>query len=367
MRHRCDLRKTHRIEVLNRLSSNHARCICILPGVGRRPRIPPELKCRPFTLNEARQAGLSVRSLSGRSWRRIGAGLYQWAGLEADPWATLAAWSRALPADVVFCGATAAWLHGLDLVPTDPVEVVVPGSSGPRTRPGLLVHHGDVPRPDVVSMRGLRAEAMHLALARLCLRGPAVDALVAIDMAVRMGGADQAALIQLAEAALGKPGMARLAELAKLAAPAESPMETRLRWLLIQAGLPRPEVQTNLGDHESRFLARADLYYPQARLILEYDGGNHRDRLIEDNRRQNLLINAGYNMLRFTAADLQNPNVVIAQVRAALGPYYVRIAQNRRNPREKRRGLRKTNGMLRALRNAAATARSALGSAGRPL
>ncbi|HEY8863697.1 MAG TPA: DUF559 domain-containing protein [Candidatus Dormibacteraeota bacterium] len=69
-------------------------------------------------------------------------------------------------------------------------------------------------------------------------------------------------------------------------------METRLRWLPIQRGLPRPEVQTNLYDLNNRFVGRADLYYPTARLIVEYDGGNHRERLVEDDRRQNLLVNA---------------------------------------------------------------------------
>jgi very-short-patch-repair endonuclease len=96
-------------------------------------------------------------------------------------------------------------------------------------------------------------------------------------------------------------------------------METRLRWLLIQAGLPRPEVQTNLRAGGARPVARADLYYPTKRLILEYDGGNHRDRLVEDDRRQNLLVNAGFQLLRFTAADIYSrPDVVVAQVRAAL-------------------------------------------------
>jgi Protein of unknown function (DUF559) len=115
--------------------------------------------------------------------------------------------------------------------------------------------------------------------------------------------------------------MARMRSLALLAAPAESPMETRLRWLLILAGLPGPEVQTNLTDGEARFVGRADLYYPEVRLVLEYDGGNHRDRLVEDDRRQNLLVNAGYRLLRFTAADIHGrPDVVVSQVRAALGP-----------------------------------------------
>ena len=97
-------------------------------------------------------------------------------------------------------------------------------------------------------------------------------------------------------------------------------METRLRWLLIRAGLPRPEVQVSLRDRDQRFLGRADLYYPAARLIIEYDGGNHRERLVEDDRRQNLLTNAGFRLLRFTAPDIyETPEVLVAQVRNALG------------------------------------------------
>ena len=96
-------------------------------------------------------------------------------------------------------------------------------------------------------------------------------------------------------------------------------METRLRWLLLEAGLPRPEVQTDLRDAEGRFVGRADLYYPRARLVIEYDGVSHRERLVEDNRRQNLLINAGFRLLRFTAADLhQRPEKITALVGQAL-------------------------------------------------
>ena len=96
-------------------------------------------------------------------------------------------------------------------------------------------------------------------------------------------------------------------------------METRLRWLLISARLPRPEVQAELHDSSGRFVGRADLYYPAARLVIEFDGGNHRERLVADNRRQNLLLNAGYRLLRFTSADVfQRPEVVVAQVRGML-------------------------------------------------
>ena len=105
--------------------------------------------------------------------------------------------------------------------------------------------------------------------------------------------------------------------------------------MLIRARLPCPEVQTNLRDGAARFVGGADLCYPAARLVLEYDGGNHRERLVEDDRRQNLLINAGFRLLRFTAADIHaRPDVVVAQVRAALSagnPKNARLDPNARN------------------------------------
>jgi len=280
--------------------------------MSRTPSIPAALTKKPFTLDEARRAGLTFSSLRGSAWRRIGTELYCWRDLPENPLLLLSAWSALLPADAVFAGATAAWLWGFDFAPTDPVEVIVPASSGIRTRFGLRVRRCRISPAEIVSIKGLHATAMHRTLKDFCSWSPTVDALIAMDMAIRLGRTDVAALVAHA-------GSSRLRSLASFAAAAESPMETRLRWLLIQAGLPHPQVQTKLRDYEQRFLGRADLYYPGARLILEYDGANHRDRLVEDNRRQNLLINAGFRLLRFTATDIhQRPEVVVAQVRAAL-------------------------------------------------
>ena len=96
-------------------------------------------------------------------------------------------------------------------------------------------------------------------------------------------------------------------------------METRLRMLLVLAGLPRPEAQVSIHERNGRFLGRPDLYYPERRLGLEYDGGVHRASLAEYNRRQNRLLEEGVRLLRFTAGDLQlHPAVVVAQVRSVL-------------------------------------------------
>ncbi|TMD07860.1 MAG: DUF559 domain-containing protein [Chloroflexi bacterium] len=84
--------------------------------------------------------------------------------------------------------------------------------------------------------------------------------------------------------------------------------------------LPRPQVQVKVYDELGRFLGRPDLYYASHRLGIEYDGGTHRDRLVDDNRRQNRLTNAGIRLLRYTAADLlSRPDQIVGQVRCALG------------------------------------------------
>jgi very-short-patch-repair endonuclease len=185
-------------------------------------------------------------------------------------------------------GFTAAWLHRLDVNPCNPIEVIVPTRCAVRSRPGLHVRHCALARSDIASGRGLRATSLPRTFADLRHRLDRVEFLVLADQALRRG-------------------MGRFDELAE---PAESPMETRLRWWLLRAGLPRPEVQVKLS------FGRADLYYASARLVIEYDGAHHRDRLAEDNRRQNLLVNTGYRILRFTASD--RPEAITTQVRQAL-------------------------------------------------
>jgi hypothetical protein len=224
--------------------------------------LPLDLKKRPFTLDEARAAGLTRRVLAGKSWRRIGSSLYCWRGLKEDTWQLLDAWHRRLPG-AVFVGLTAAWLHGLDTDPTHPIEAAVPTASGMRSRPGLVVHRYDL--DCTTTARGLPATAFDRTFRDLRKRLSRTEFLVLADQAMRLN----------------------LGRFDELAEKAESPMETRLRCLLIEAGLPRPEVQSDVRDNEGRFLARADLDYPTAKLIIEYDGGNHRERLTEDDRRQN--------------------------------------------------------------------------------
>ena len=57
---------------------------------------------------------------------------------------------------------------------------------------------------------------------------------------------------------------------------AESRTESLLRLAIGDAGLPEPEVNVELFDTRGRFLGRADLAYRRWRVIVEYDGDQHR-------------------------------------------------------------------------------------------
>ena len=287
--------------------------------VAPRPKIPPQLTGRPFSLAEARQAGLTLRALQGSSWTRLGKELYRWVGCPSDTWSVLAAWSRTAPGPITFAGRTAAWMHGLACAPTNPVEAIVAGDSRIRSCDGMSIRRSDLSPPDVTELHGLRATSLQRTLRDLCAHLESVEALVVLDMALHRRAGERIALSRYVQAAAGLPGSVRMRELLALAEPAESPMETRLRWLLVRAGLPRPLVQVDIHGANGRFVARVDLYYPDARLVIEYDGRNHVDRLAADARRQNQLVKAGFQILRFTAVDVhERPDMMVALVRGAL-------------------------------------------------
>jgi very-short-patch-repair endonuclease len=310
--------------------------------MSHRARLPAKLLRAPFTLADAHAAGLSDDSLSGKSWRRLGAGLYCWAQWREDKWSLLAAWRRTLPDGAVFSGRTAASLHGLDFDAANPVEVTVIPPSSFRSRRGLVVRQCALQRDEVLKVRNLPVTALARTLLDLCTRWTRAEALVALDMALHLKRVDKVGLLRYVNDNAGQPGVKAMRELVRLAEPAESPMETRLRSLMRQGGLPRPEVQTNLYDQQGGFIGRVDLYYPTARVAIEFDGSNHRDRLVADVRRQNQLINAGFTVLRFTSADvLGRPQDVIAEVRGALALSAGFVQNSKLGPRVRAGNLQK--------------------------
>jgi very-short-patch-repair endonuclease len=284
------------------------------------PLLPEQLLGGPFTVDDARRAGLTPRQLEGAIWKRIGRATYIWKGLPDDPVHLLQAARWRLPSGAAFSGFTAAWLHGLDVAPCVPIEAIVPPDAGISNRAGIVIRRCHLGQRDIVQARGMPAVSMLRTIVDLCARLSLTEAVVIADAALHMRRVRHDQLAAWVESNPGRRGVRNFRRVLSFVEPAsESPMESRLRMVLVLGGLPRPRAQVSIHDRWGRFAGRPDLYYDDRRLGIEYDGAVHRDALAADDRRQNRLLTAGVRLLRFTAADvLGNPDSVVRQVRAAI-------------------------------------------------
>jgi len=323
----------------------------------RARRIPRELSIGPFSGTRAVAAGLLTRRmLAGRTWRRVLPDVYVPAAVfDADDhrmWCEAVALK--LPPGGAVRGLSAAYLWGVDLLPRDsPVHVDLPPTTRLWRHPRVAVTHHALEPADITTLFGGIPLTTEVRTGFDLGRGlPRADALAALDALLRHRSFRREALVRYLDAHPGRRGTAQLRELVALAEPlSESPMESRLRLLLHDAGLPRPvpqhEVRTlphasatsatlaasatsaTLGAPPSavrhgtrgRFLARVDLAYPQWRIAIEYEGDHHRERTTfrRDVARYNALRAAGWLVLRFTADDvLRQSGQVVRDVRQAI-------------------------------------------------
>jgi len=295
---------------------------------GSRP-IPPTLAAAPFRIADAQAAGVTRSQLRGRRYSRPLRGVHVVRDSSSGAGPCLAELCRAarlvLPSSAVFSDETAAQLLGL---PTPSgrheVHVTMPPDSAAVRRAGFVGHRRELRAWEFTGADGVTvttAARTYVDLAGRIAR-PALLALG--DAAVRLRLATVDGIAAAVADNSGCRGARTARELLDLIdGCAESPMESVLRLLLVDAGLPRPEVNVNIYDGDGEFLARADLLFRCARVVVEYEGDHHRtDRaqFAHDVRRGSRLAAAGYRVLRFTAADvLRRPQYVIATVRAALG------------------------------------------------
>jgi very-short-patch-repair endonuclease len=100
-----------------------------------------------------------------------------------------------------------------------------------------------------------------------------------------------------------------------------SPQESELRWRLVRAGLPEPELNVDITDEHGRWLARGDLVYRRWKVLVEYDGWQHERSARQrqwDHLRREQLEGAGWRVIVVTAADMASPDTIVIRVRQAL-------------------------------------------------
>lgn len=235
-----------------------------------------------------------------------------------------------LPQVLEKCGARsclshldAARLLGIEIV-DDPGTryVTVPRNRSRLRVPGWTVVRSDVSEADLVQDEGLRLTGVVRTLADLARVLPPAEALACADSAVRLGLASPHSVVSRLTGTLGH-GAAGIRHVGRLLDPRSgSVLESLLRHLLLEAGLPRPLTQYLVTDENGIEVARVDFAWPRQRLVVEADGyAFHSDRASyrNDRLRANALTQLGWRLLRFTWEDVrQRPDHVVGLVRGCL-------------------------------------------------
>lgn len=311
------------------------------------PPLPYPLPLGPFRYAEAARAGVARSRLRARDLSHPHHGLYAPAIADVDLVARCERLVPLLGEHAWFSHLTAARLWGAPLpfawTPAEPLHVMTLASRAPMRRKGVVGWESEetgMPRT-VLGLVPVVAPAE--AWAQLAVPGSTgVDAdtgmrsrlsrewLTAVGDYLLTGpkrGRARHPLCtreELADARArrrGKRGVVDLAwALELIRSPVHSPRETQLRLGLVEFGLPEPEVQVPVRTAAG--LRHADLGYPDARLLIEYQGDHHRtdrDQWLEDLTRRQLFEDAGYRVILVGAADLEPHCAALAmRVRRAL-------------------------------------------------
>lgn len=240
-----------------------------------------------------------------------------------DPWTRAAAAQLTAGPKAALTRETAAFVHGCRSPDTVLTHVVVPYGCAVRTRDGLVVHHGGFFADDVEVRHGLRVVPLDRVVADLLCGSRPQDALAVVDEALALAGPEHAQFRKAVSARLAvrqdPRGTVRAAGILDLASErAASPAESWLRWLLVDGGLPVPEVNWSLCGPDGREHFRLDLAWPSLRVCLEYDGrAAHADRDAQDEARAAELRRRGWIVVRADSSDLSSPSRLFEKLRAA--------------------------------------------------
>ena len=270
------------------------------------------------TLRQAVSCGMSADTVRRRArdgrWRRLHPSVYLAGGHrltgEARTWA---AWLWAGPHGTV-SGPAAAFRHGMVGRAPGVVDVTLPAARHRRPAAGVRWHRHALLPLDEVTVGGVRVTAPPLTALETALALP--DGSTFLDRALQRH-VHFPSLYRAYCRHLGRPGWARARKLICASADrADSAAERLLIRILREGGITGWVVGYAFGPWT------IDLAFPQQKVAIEVDGWAwHVDaeRFRNDRRKQNALVRAGWDPLRFTWHDLDGrPAAVLAEIRDTL-------------------------------------------------
>lgn len=295
--------------------------------------LPPGFDAQAFRVGEATKAGIGRSRLAGSDLGRPFWGIRvptTGTGTELD--GPVEQVCRALivrmPSGAFFSHATAAQIMRLPLPPSmsaaRPIHVGVLAPQRAMDARGIRGHSIALVKADLETWNGLPLTSPSRTWLDLAPGLSLYDLVAMGDYLIHWERplTTLAALTDAADQNAGRRGMTTVrAALPLLRTRAESPRESVLRVIIVLSGLPEPECNLNIFDPSGLFLARADLAYPQFKLMLEYQGDHHRTDRAQwrrDIRRVGSVEDNGWQVLQFTDDDLRDPDALIARIERRL-------------------------------------------------
>jgi len=258
-----------------------------------------------FLASEALAAGLVSRYELERDHRRLLPDVYapKRMALALDDRIIAAwLWSRRR---AVITGWAASALHGaLWVDPAAPIEVNLEHNKSPA---GVITRRDTLLRGEVTQIRGISATTVARTAFDLARRGPVGTAVQRLDALARATGFRTGDVTSVRNAHPRVRGRRRVAERLDLVdAGAQSPKETWLRLLLIEAGFPRPRTQIPVLRPNGYSRYYLDMGWEEPMVAAEYDGEQHRTdsrQFRSDVERAEYIESVGWRRIRVLAGD----------------------------------------------------------------
>lgn len=256
---------------------------------------------------------------------RIRRGAYaradSWEGLSPERRHLLAARAvlRALPRPAVLSHVSAAIAHGLPVWGADLSQIHIVRTSrrlSAHIEAGVVHHACRLPAEHRTTAEGIPVTTVARTVADHLRSVPFEAGVVTADAALHRGLIDEAELKELALWQSDWPGSRNAGRVVRFADGAsESVGESRGRVKISSVGLPEPELQVEVVDEVGTLVARVDYLFRAQRTIGEFDGrmkyrtgtagANVEEVLWREKLREDALRALGYEVVRFTWADLE--------------------------------------------------------------
>jgi hypothetical protein len=270
---------------------------------------------------------------------RLTRGVWRPGTAVADLRGRCAALLSAMPTGTVIGGMTAAELHGLWLPngPLRPIELIIrrdgtlPREMAGSRRHELRARRRAVLDDEIAWIDGLPLTSEARTWVDLAEWLTMPDLVAAGDCVLR-GGPTTDDLRRAVQRSFRHRGVVRArAALPLLDARSRSRPESHMRYALVAARLPTPEVNAAIYTDHGEWLAEPDLHYPRARLALEYNGADHSEprRMRRDITRDLDILQAGWKSITFGPSEVFGRPDILAGI--------VRDELRRRDPAWRRR------------------------------